>query len=108
MLIPDSRILLKDLDKVTCVACGTPGEDDANDLLFCGTGRAGAGPLEGCNTATCQRCAGLAAVPEGDWFCGGCSDARAAACATAGFGSDVWKGYERRVLSLALQINRHR
>ena len=34
-----------------------------NEILFCG----------GCGGAEHQKCAGVAAVPEGDWFCTACA-----------------------------------
>lgn len=48
-----------------CDVCQLPDSENENEMVFC----------DGCNTLVHQRCYGITAVPEGDWFCQVC-DAR--------------------------------
>eukprot|EP00887_Chlorella_sp_A99_P007944 scaffold12.g7944.t1 len=60
---PDFQQFLNDL---ACLGCG--GAQDEDCLLLC----------DGCERACHTYCAGLAGVPEGEWYCPACEAARAA------------------------------
>ena len=53
---------------IGCVTCGRTESEQPNEIILCdGTG---------CSVGCHVWCAGLTAVPEGDWFCSVCSRAR--------------------------------
>ena len=53
---------------IGCVTCGRTESEPPNEIILCdGTG---------CSVGCHVWCAGLTAVPEGDWFCSVCSRAR--------------------------------
>lgn len=56
-------------EETPCGVCGR--DDDAATLLLC--------DAPGCNGACHVACAGLPAVPDGDWLCARCADALAEA-----------------------------
>jgi hypothetical protein len=55
------------VDDEVCRVCGKPDSAAGNQIVLC----------DGCDAAEHQQCAGLKAVPGGDWFCGACARARA-------------------------------
>eukprot|EP01138_Halocafeteria_seosinensis_P006533 gb/GECG01006679.1/.p1 GENE.gb/GECG01006679.1/~~gb/GECG01006679.1/.p1 ORF type:complete len:2825 (+),score=332.81 gb/GECG01006679.1/:1-8475(+) len=60
----------EDLDAV-CSICHGGDSHPANQIVFC----------ESCNLAVHQRCYGVIAIPEGDWFCDVCAAAGGAKAA---------------------------
>ena len=75
-------------DDVPCLACGRA--DGESDFVLC---------ENGCPTGGHYQCLGMAAVPEGDWFCDACAEARrekyaadAARAAAAAAGEDPSPG----------------
>lgn len=60
----------EDLDAV-CSVCHGGDSHPANQIVFC----------ESCNLAVHQRCYGVIAIPEGDWFCDVCAAAGGAQAA---------------------------
>ena len=53
----------EEADDEACRICDKTTSTPRNPIMFC----------DGCDGAEHRKCAGVAAVPEGDWFCAGCT-----------------------------------
>lgn len=61
----DERKRAEDESDAVCTCCGGGDSFLKNAILFC--------DKPGCNLAVHQACYGIAAVPQGDWYCAPCS-----------------------------------